>query len=293
MAESFAVLVLDMSRTDEEDDSRVIDGFASFEAARDYAEARTRASVEELRKPGQSEEELRTLWHIYGEDCLVLGGGYSGREVPGLLHHLAGQAVGDRLGSAGAGPSGPQRLGMSDKRFYATLLFSNAAGASVWAGGFFSRAAKPKRAELFELFKADAAAAFARRGDADPVPVEVHVANLFEMPEPPRPAADDRRPLKRWRVAIDFVCHDVKFGSDSSGVFEWPEEPQGAGIYATRSGNRLGPHRRIGEVDARVAGDERQRVLRHQPGEQALAFEAVDLPVEQLETGEPELPRFP
>ena len=92
--------------------------------------------------------------------------------------------------------------------------------------------AKPKRAELFELFKADAAASFARRGDADAVPVEVHVANLFEMPEPPRPAADDRRPLKRWRVAIDFVCHDVKFGSDSSGVFEWPEEPAGAALDA-------------------------------------------------------------
>jgi hypothetical protein len=80
MAESFAVLVLDMSRTGEDEGSRVIDGFASFEAARAYAEARTRASVEELRKPDQSPEDLRTLWHMYGEDCLVLGGGYSGRD---------------------------------------------------------------------------------------------------------------------------------------------------------------------------------------------------------------------
>jgi hypothetical protein len=121
---------------------------------------------------------------------------------------------------------------MSGKRFYATLLFSNAAGASVWAGGYFSRAAKPNRAELFELFRADAAAAFTRRGDADAVPVEVHVANLFAMPEPPHPAADDRRPLKRWRVTVDFVCHDVKFGSTSSGVFEWPQEPTGAALDA-------------------------------------------------------------
>jgi hypothetical protein len=121
---------------------------------------------------------------------------------------------------------------MGDKRFYATLLFSNAAGESVWAGEFFSRAEKPTRAELFELFKADAAAAFARRGDQDAFPVDVHVANLFEMPVPPRPAADDRRPLERWRVTIDFVCHDVKFGGISAGVFESPEGPAGAALDA-------------------------------------------------------------
>jgi hypothetical protein len=121
---------------------------------------------------------------------------------------------------------------MSDKRFYATLLFSNAAKKSVWAGGFFSRAARPTRAELFELFKSDAAAAFTRRGDEDAVPVELSIANLFEMPEPPHPAADDHRPLQRWRVTVDFVCHDVKFGSTSSGVFEWPEEPAGAALDA-------------------------------------------------------------
>jgi hypothetical protein len=121
---------------------------------------------------------------------------------------------------------------MGDKRFYATLLFSNAAKESVWAGGFFHRAARPTRAELFELFKADAVAAFTRRGDEDAFPVEVQVANLFEMPEPPRPAADDSRPLERWRISVDFVCHDVKFGSTSSGVFEWPEEPAGAALDA-------------------------------------------------------------
>jgi hypothetical protein len=80
MAETFAVLVLDMAHTGEDDDGRVIDGFATFEAARAYAEARTRASVEELRSAGQSADQLRSLWHLYGEDCLVLGGGYSGRD---------------------------------------------------------------------------------------------------------------------------------------------------------------------------------------------------------------------
>jgi hypothetical protein len=105
MAESFAVLVLDMSRTGEDDDSRVIDGFASLEAARDYAEARTRASVEELRKPGQSEEELRTLWHIYGEDCLVLGGGYSGRES--LDYYITWPAKPSQIDWAALAPAPP------------------------------------------------------------------------------------------------------------------------------------------------------------------------------------------
>ena len=49
-------------------------------AARAYAEARTRASVEELRKCGQSAAELRSLWHIFGEDCVGIGGGFSGRD---------------------------------------------------------------------------------------------------------------------------------------------------------------------------------------------------------------------
>ena len=59
---------------------RVVDGFASFEAARAYAEARTRASVEGLRAADRTSAELRTLWHLYGEDCLVVGGGFSARD---------------------------------------------------------------------------------------------------------------------------------------------------------------------------------------------------------------------
>jgi hypothetical protein len=93
MAESFAVLVLDMAHTGEDDDGRVIDGFASFADARAYAEARMRASVEELRSAGQSADQLRSLWHLYGEDCLVLGGGYSGRDqLDGYIANPAGAA---------------------------------------------------------------------------------------------------------------------------------------------------------------------------------------------------------
>jgi hypothetical protein len=110
MAESFAVLVLDMSRAGEDDDSRVIDGFATFEAARAYAEARTRASVEELRKPDQPPEELRTLWHIYGEDCLVLGGGYSGREF--LDDYIARPAAQSEIDWVALAPEPPGLKGV-------------------------------------------------------------------------------------------------------------------------------------------------------------------------------------
>ena len=76
----FAVLVLDMARTGEPDGERLVDGFPTLAAARAYAEARTRASVEELRSAGQSAAALHTLWHLYGEGCLVVGGRFSGRD---------------------------------------------------------------------------------------------------------------------------------------------------------------------------------------------------------------------
>ena len=105
---SFAVLVIDMAHMGD-DDSRIVDGFADFEAARAYAEARTRASVEELRGADQSAASLRSLWHMYGEDCLVIGGGFTGRD------HLddyiarpasASQCDWSRLTPVGVGTSG-------------------------------------------------------------------------------------------------------------------------------------------------------------------------------------------
>ncbi len=43
------------------------------ELAREYATRRVRDSIEELRKSGQSEEELREIWNLYGESARVLG----------------------------------------------------------------------------------------------------------------------------------------------------------------------------------------------------------------------------
>jgi hypothetical protein len=77
---TFAVLVFDMARTGEPDGERVVNGFATVEAARAYAEARIRASVEELRAEGQDFATLRSLWHLYGEDCCVLGDTFKGSD---------------------------------------------------------------------------------------------------------------------------------------------------------------------------------------------------------------------
>src|ERR687888_403961 len=74
------------------DEDRVVRGFPTFEAAKAYARHRVRSSVEELRAPGQSREELRRLWHIFGEDALVTGGeqSYAGsHELDYFIAHPA------------------------------------------------------------------------------------------------------------------------------------------------------------------------------------------------------------
>jgi hypothetical protein len=48
------------------------------------------------------------------------------------------------------------------------------------------------------------------------------------MPEPPYPRPEDTRPLLPWRVSVSFVCHDIKFADETTGIFQWPEQPAGA-----------------------------------------------------------------
>ena len=59
------------------DDDMIVRGFATFDAAREYARRRARDSLEELRKAGITDEELRRMWYSFGEDCLVIGGDYA------------------------------------------------------------------------------------------------------------------------------------------------------------------------------------------------------------------------
>jgi hypothetical protein len=62
-----------MARYDPAEDTVVRD-FSTFELAKEYARRRVRDSIEELRQTNQSKEELRRLWHTFGEDATVLGG---------------------------------------------------------------------------------------------------------------------------------------------------------------------------------------------------------------------------
>jgi hypothetical protein len=94
----------------------------------------------------------------------------------------------------------------------------------VWAGGFLTRAEKPTRAELLDIYSADAKAAFARKGHPNVTLEQANIANIFELPDPPLLPTDGRA-LKNWKIVVDFVCHDIKFGSTARGVFAWPEKP--------------------------------------------------------------------
>jgi hypothetical protein len=221
----FSVHVFDMAHHGEDDGDWLVEGFDTLAAARAYAEARMRASVEELRKPGISAEELRSLWFSFGEDCVVV--------EDKLEPPAGGVAALDRYIAEPASPGQCDWPSLAPrlKRFYAAVLVSDGAGRSVWAGGFLKRHTRPSRQDLLDTYRDDACAAFARRGIAETVPAEVHVASLFELPDPPRPPPDCR-PLRNWKVAVEFVCHDVKYGGRSEGVFAWPEKPCGEALSA-------------------------------------------------------------
>jgi hypothetical protein len=72
MGESFSVLIIDMFQHDPEEDY-VIGGFPSVELAREFARRWVRDSVEEQRATNRPREELRRMWHAFGEDASVLG----------------------------------------------------------------------------------------------------------------------------------------------------------------------------------------------------------------------------
>lgn len=55
------------------DDDYVIHGFSTEELAREFARRWVRDSLEDLREPGQTHEELRRLWYTFGDDAYVIG----------------------------------------------------------------------------------------------------------------------------------------------------------------------------------------------------------------------------
>jgi|SRR5215204_6942838 len=91
MSGGYSVLVIDMFHYDPAEDY-VIRGFPTFELAKEFARRRVRDSVEELRQPGQSPEELRRQWFTFGEDASVIGGEphYAGsHELDFFIEHTA------------------------------------------------------------------------------------------------------------------------------------------------------------------------------------------------------------
>jgi len=227
-----AVMVFDMSRTGGPDGERVVGGFPSVEAARAYAQARVRSSLEELRQPGQSASTLRSLWHLYGEDCSVLGDSFKGRD--GLDVYIASPAAADEIDWQALAPdrlAEPAPL----RRYWlvASLSADELPPESrfVYFREFIRRAARPGRSDLIEIFGARARAEFAAQGYGEVAITEAGIINLFALDDPPMPPADGR-PLRNWAVDVDFVCHDIKFGATAHGVFRWPEEPEGVPLSA-------------------------------------------------------------
>ena len=66
--ETYSVLVLDMNY----EDRQTVGGFKTLEAATEYARNRVKASVDELRKPGQTLKDLTELYYLYGESASVI-----------------------------------------------------------------------------------------------------------------------------------------------------------------------------------------------------------------------------
>jgi len=73
MSDGYSVRIIDMFHYDEEEDYFIGD-FPTFELAKEFARRWVRDSVEGQRKSGQSGEELRRMWYMFGEDASVIGG---------------------------------------------------------------------------------------------------------------------------------------------------------------------------------------------------------------------------
>ncbi len=73
MAKSYSVLIIDMRHYQETGSKETIEGFPTLELAKEFARRRVRDSLEELRKPYQSADDLRSSWSMFGEDAIVLG----------------------------------------------------------------------------------------------------------------------------------------------------------------------------------------------------------------------------
>ncbi|MFQ5903418.1 MAG: hypothetical protein ACE5JO_06990 [Candidatus Binatia bacterium] len=88
MKTNFAVHVIEMSHYQDPEHEGAYDGFPTLELAREFARRWVRDSVEGLRKPDQTKEELRKAWWVFGEDAFTEG--YKGSdELDYFIDHPA------------------------------------------------------------------------------------------------------------------------------------------------------------------------------------------------------------
>ncbi len=69
----YQVIVCDLFNLHDPDHEIVVRGFPRRELAVEYARRRTWSSVDEMRAPGLSPEQVRGRWLALGEDCRVVG----------------------------------------------------------------------------------------------------------------------------------------------------------------------------------------------------------------------------
>ena len=69
----YSVIVCDLFHAHEPDHETWIPGFPTRELAIEYARRRTWTSVDQMREPGLSPQEIRRRWLAMGEDCRVVG----------------------------------------------------------------------------------------------------------------------------------------------------------------------------------------------------------------------------
>jgi hypothetical protein len=112
--------------------------------------------------------------------------------------------------------------------FLVTATFSDGAGHSARARGSIEREAEPSAAEIASMYEEVARQELISRGFPANGPLKLSYHSVVKLPPLPRPAANDTRELKHWKITVDMVCDDIKYADVTDGVFAWAEEPAGA-----------------------------------------------------------------
>lgn len=130
---------------------------------------------------------------------------------------------------SGIGPREEPKPMPALKRFYVVATFQADDGKF---NGSLSKIHRwidlPDRHTLEATLLEDARAELKRfgRANAEPSNLQVYLPPM-ELPEPPTPPANDRRPSRNWKVSAYMAVHDIHFAQDLRGEFSWPEPPSG------------------------------------------------------------------